>query len=425
MEAGRQRPVQRFTFGLPAGSLGTLVTFHVKSPGVLPPMRPLLALATIAFLLGACTESPQPTTPAPPPKPSGPQAGSPTTASGKARIALLLPLSGRNAPIGQAMQQAAEMALFDTGAKDIALAAYDSGETGESAIQAYNKARTDGVALILGPLFGASATALGPMRRTDRINIISFSNDESVAQPGLWVMGIAAPPQVRRVVDYSVSTGIKRFAVLAPRTTYGDQMARTLQSQVTIRGGSVIATETYDDGSVNAAAQRIADAAKAGDGKVAVLVPVAPPRLTTALAALTNAGLDAKQMQFIGTGVWDVPGIGSDPQARGAWYAAPDPARRADFERKYVSTYGRPPHRLATLAYDAVSLASQLARAKPGGDFSAEAITNPNGWSGVDGVFRFLPDGRTERTLAVIEVQGDRGVVVSPAPSTFASQPSL
>lgn len=384
-------------------------------------MRPLLALATIALLLGACTESPKPTTPLPPPKPSGPQAGSPTTASGKARIALLLPLSGRNAPIGQAMQQAAEMALFDTGAKDLALAAYDSGETGESAIQAYNRARTDGVALVLGPLFGSSASALGPQRRTDRINIIAFSNDESVAQPGLWVMGIAAPPQVRRVVDYSVSTGIKRFAVLAPRTTYGDQMTRTLQSQVTIRGGSVIATEFYDEGTgVQGAAQRIADAARLGDGKVAVLVPVAPPRLTTALAALAGAGLDSKQVQLIGTGVWDVGGIGSDPQLRGAWYAAPDPTRRADFERKFVSTYGRPPHRLATLAYDAVSLAGQLARAKPGGDFSAEAITNPNGWSGVDGVFRFLPDGRTERTLAVIEVQGDRGVVVSPAPNTFA-----
>ena len=387
-------------------------------------MRPLLALATVAFLLGACTESPQPSTPLPP-KPAGPQAGSPTTASGKARIALLLPLSGRNAPIGQAMQQAAEMALFDTGAKDLALAAYDSGETGDSAIQAYKKAQTDGVALMLGPLFGASASALGPLRRTDRINIIAFSNDESLAQPGVWVMGIAAPPQVRRVVDYSVSTGIKRFAVLAPRTTYGDQMARTLQSQVTIRGGSVVATETYDEGGdVTAAARRIADAAKAGDGKLAVLVPVAPPRLATALAALSGAGLDSKQVQLIGTGVWDVGGIGSEPQLRGAWYAAPDPARRADFERKYVSTYGRPPHRLATLAYDAVSLAGQLARAKPGGDFSAEAIANPNGWSGVDGVFRFLPDGRTERALAVIEVQGDRGVVVSPAPTTFAGQPT-
>ena len=99
---------------------------------------------------------------------------------------------------------------------------------------------------------------------------------------------------------------------------------------------------------------------------------------------------------------------------RGAWYAAPDPARRADFERRFVATYGRPPNRLATLAYDAVSLAGNLARLKPGGDFSAEAITNPNGWSGVDGIFRFLPDGRSERALAVIEVQGDRGTVVEP-----------
>jgi ABC-type branched-subunit amino acid transport system substrate-binding protein len=356
----------------------------------------------------------------PPPK-TGPVAGSPTTASGKARIALLLPLSGRNASIGQSMQQAAELALFDTGAKDLALAAYDAGETGDAAVQAYKRAQTDGCALILGPLYGASAAALAPLRRTDRTNIISFSNDESVAQPGLWVMGIAAPPQVRRVVDYTVSTGIKRFAVLSPRSTYGEQMARTLESHVAVRGGTVVASETYDEHSdVSIPAKRLADAAR-GDGKLAILLPIAPPRLNTVLASLSANGVEPKSVQLIGTGVWDTPGIGQDPMLRGAWYAAPDPARRADFERKYVATYGRPPHRLATLAYDAVSLAAQLARLKPGGDFSAEAIANPNGWSGVDGVFRLLPDGRTERTLAVIEVQGDRNVVVSPAPSTFAS----
>jgi hypothetical protein len=138
------------------------------------------------------------------------------------------------------------------------------------------------------------------------------------------------------------------------------------------------------------------------------------------LAALSAAGIDGRSAQFIGTGVWDVSNIGADAAARGAWYAAPDPARRADFERRFLATYGRPPNRLATLAYDAVALAGNLARLKPGGDFSAEAITNPNGWSGVDGVFRFLPDGRSERALAVIEVQSNRGMVVSPAPSTFA-----
>ena len=166
-------------------------------------------------------------------------------------------------------------------------------------------------------------------------------------------------------------------------------------------------------------AKRLAAALK-GDGKLAILVPVAPPRLSTALAALGAAGLDNKSVQFIGTGVWDVPNVGSDAMARGAWYAAPDPARRADFERRFLATYGRPPNRLATLAYDGVALAGNLARLKPGGDFSAEAITNPNGWSGVDGIFRFLPDGRSERALAVIEVQGSRGAVVSPAPTTFA-----
>ena len=62
---------------------------------------------------------------------------------------------------------------------------------------------------------------------------------------------------------------------------------------------------------------------------------------------------------------------------------------------------------------------SAIARLKPGGDFSAEALTNPNGFSGIDGIFRFLPNGRAERALAVIVVQAGPGQVVSPAPTTF------
>ena len=380
----------------------------------------LFALATAAFLLGACGEQPQTSTPAALPTTVKASVGSPVTPSGKTRIALLLPLSGGAAPIGQAMQQAAEMALFDTGAKELALAAYDSGDSADTAMEAYRKARTDGVAMVLGPLFGTSAKALAPLVAQGGANVVSFSNDESVAQRGVWIMGIAAPPQVRRVVDYSVESGIRRFAAFAPQTSYGEQMVRALESQATIRGATVAGVELYDPNSADlvTSAKRLAAGLK-GDGKLAILVPVAPPRLSTALAALAAAGLDNKSAQFIGTGVWDVPNVGADAMARGAWYAAPDPARRADFERRFLATYGRPPNRLATLAYDGVALAGNLARLKPGGDFSAEAITNPNGWSGVDGIFRFLPDGRSERALAVIEVQGNRGTVVSPAPGTF------
>jgi branched-chain amino acid transport system substrate-binding protein len=384
-------------------------------------MRPLFAIATVAFLLGACTEAPQTST-ATPPATTTPKPGSPITASGKTRIALMLPLSGRSAAIGQALQQSAELALFDTGAKELALANYDSGDSPDQAAQAYRKAKTEGVALVLGPLFGTSAKALGPLVKEGGANVVSFSNDEQAAQPGVWIMGIAAPPQVRRVVDHALSTGIKRFAAFAPMTAYGDQMTRTLQGYVTQRGGQIVATESFPENlDLTASAKRLADAINKGEGKTAVLVPVAPPRLSSVLASLSAAGVDNKSVQLIGTGTWDVPGVGSEALLRGAWYAAPDPARRADFERKFVATYGRPPPRLASLSYDAVALASRLARLKPGGDFSAEAITNPNGWSGVDGVFRFLPDGRSDRTLAVIEVQGDRSVVVSAAPSSFVS----
>jgi branched-chain amino acid transport system substrate-binding protein len=337
----------------------------------------LFALATAAFLLAACGGSPKTSTTTAP-STTTTTAGSPVTASGKTRIALLLPLSGQSAPIGQYLQQAAEMALFDTGAKELALAAYDSGETADT------------------------------------------SNDEQAAQRGVWIMGIAAPPQVRRVVDHAVDAGIKRFAAFAPQTSYGQQMVQTMESQVTIRGGKVAAVELFDANSadLNTPARRLAEASR-GEDKLAVLVPVAPPRLSAALAALAAAGIDNKSVQLIGTGVWDVPNIGSEIMLRGAWYAAPDPAKRADFERRFLSTYGRPPPRLATLAYDGVSLAGHLARLKQGGDFSAEAITNPNGWSGIDGIFRFLPNGRSERALAVIAVQSGPGSVVSPAPTSF------
>ena len=386
------------------------------------------ALMATLFLVGACSEPPQTSTPVRQATTPRPSTGSPTTPSGKVRIALLLPLTGQAAPIGQSLQQAAEMALFDAGAKELSLATYDSGSTPETAIEAYRKARTEGAALVLGPLFGNSATALAPLVGQGGANVVSFSNDEAAATRGVWVMGIAAPPQVRRVVDHAIDAGIKRFATFAPNTPYGEQMARTLESHVAVRGGTVVASELYDANSADliTPAKRLAGETlgrSGGDGKLAVLVPVAPPRLSPALSALTAAGIDKASVQFVGTGVWDVPGIGADSMLRGAWYAAPDPARRADFERRYTSTYGRPPHRLATLAYDGVALAGHLARLKPGGDFSAEAITNPNGWSGVDGIFRFLPDGRTERALAVIEIQGERNVVVSPAPTTFPATP--
>ena len=133
----------------------------------------LFALATTAFLLGACAESSKTSTPAAPSTTVKASVGSPVTASGKARIALLLPLSGRTAPIGQSLQQAAEMSLFDTGAKELALAAYDSGESaetrGRSLPQGPYRRRGAGARSAVRQLGPGAGAAGRPRRRQGRV----------------------------------------------------------------------------------------------------------------------------------------------------------------------------------------------------------------------------------------------------------------
>ena len=54
-----------------------------------------------------------------------------------------------------------------------------------------------------------------------------------------------------------------------------------------------------------------------------------------------------------------------------------------------------------------------------GPPFSTEAILDPNGFTGVDGLFRFTPQGLVQRGLAVLEVGPQGDIVISPAPQSF------
>ncbi len=75
--------------------------------------------------------------------------------------------------------------------------------------------------------------------------------------------------------------------------------------------------------------------------------------------------------------------------------------------------------RIATLGYDATGLAAVLARLGGAPDFSAATLTNPSGFAGVDGIFRFTPDGVVERGLAVLKLDRRAIEVISPAPASF------
>jgi hypothetical protein len=124
-------------------------------------------------------------------------------------------------------------------------------------------------------------------------------------------------------------------------------------------------------------------------------------------------------VRLLGSGLWDDSSIAGEPALEGGWFAASPPEPRREFESRFQTTYGHPAPRLASLAFDAAALAAVLGKSGGGEPISQEAILNPNGFTGVDGLFRFTKDGLVQRGLAVLEVEPQGNIAVSPAPQNF------
>jgi ABC-type branched-subunit amino acid transport system substrate-binding protein len=344
---------------------------------------------------------------------------------GASQVALLLPLSGQQAPLGKAMLEAAQMALLETGQGNgggIVLVPQDTGGTPEGAEAAARKAIGDGARLILGPLFSASVRAASGPARERGVPIVAFTNDADVAAPGVFILGLLPGPQIERVVMEAAAAGAKRFSVLAPASAYGQRGAQAAEEAVPRAGGSIVSMEFYDPSGIDAQETARRLARQPAD---IVVLPEGPPRAATLAPIYAYYETRGARARFVGTQLWEDPSMWREPALYGAWFAAPPADARNAFMERFQSLQGHAAPRIATLAYDATALASVLARRRGGPDFSVDAITQPNGFTGVEGLFRFHRDGLSERALAVMEIRrGSDPAVIRPAPATFEDRPS-
>jgi len=348
-----------------------------------------------------------------PPAVAAPVAPAP---SGPPRVGLLLPLSGPSAPLGKAMLDAAEMALFDQPDSGITLLPRDTQGSPDAAAAAARDAIQQGARIIVGPLLAGEVEAVKPIAAGANVPVLAFSNSTSVAGGGVFLLGFQPQQEIARVVQYAISKGHQRFAVLAPSSPYGDLATDALKAAVGTGGSaSVVHVGTYDPETTDLA-PIVRDFAQNTEFD-ALLLPEGGTRLRLLAPLLPYDGIDPDTVKYLGTGLWDEPGLGTEPALEGGWYAAPAPATRGGFESRYATLYGHAPPRLATLPYDAISLVVTLVHA--GGDLSVAALTNPNGFAGVDGIFRLLASGITQRGLAVLQVERGQPTVIDPAPTDF------
>ena len=409
-------------------------------------VSPIAALMLLLALV-ACMRGPMVAAPAGPPQPpvtgpGGPPPGGspPPGAGGPVKVAVLLPLSGANAELGKAMLEAAQMALFTTGNDRLTLVPRDTTGTPDGAAGAARAALADGAQLILGPLLAAEVDAVKPVAGEAKINVIAFSTATQLAGDNVFLMGFLPRQEVVRETAFARESGVSRFAVLAPNSEYGRLMTDALRETAGQAGGTVVKAESFDprSGDASPAIQRLAgNTASAAPGTSpepdaapapgptqrvsfdALLLPEGGDQLKQIARRLKTAGIGSPQVRLLGSGLWDDTSVSSEPALVGGWFAASPPDARREFQSRFQSTYGHAPPRLASLAFDAAALAAVLAKAGGPAPFAHDAILNPSGFTGVDGLFRFTPQGLVQRGLAVLEVQPQGPVVVSPAPRDF------
>jgi branched-chain amino acid transport system substrate-binding protein len=315
------------------------------------------------------------------------------------------------------MMKAAELALFDSRNRDLLLMSADEGSGGSEAAAGAQTLVAEGAEVIVGPLFAQSVLAVAPITRDHGVPLISFSTDRTVGGDGVYLLSFQPENEVRRIVRYAASRGHSGFAALIPSTAYGARVAQAFRESVQAAGGQVVGMEDFvpATGDVAAPAQKIAQSKPD-----AILIPQGGALLRQIAPTLAADGVGSQQIQYLGTGLWDDPATAREPNLAGGWFAAPDPQAERTFAERYRASFGSAPPALASLAYDAVSLVAVLAPGLPYHRFTAEALTDPNGFSGVDGIFRFEPDGSSERGLSVLGVEPGGGfAVISPAPTTF------
>jgi branched-chain amino acid transport system substrate-binding protein len=390
----------------------------------------------LAAFMAACATapSPGPSTPPPPgPGPVVPEDAQVQTRDGVTppfmrnqrvvRVGLLLPFSLRPQD-ASALYSAAELALFDHGDQTTLLIPRDAGADEASANAAARALLNDGADIIIGPVLREGVIGAGRAAATERVPVIGFSSDRTVAGNGVYLLSFQLEDEISRLVSFAATRNIRTIALLAPSNEYGRRVEEALRAEARLRGVTVTTSQLYNrtDADASAAATALAASLRSTPAQAILIAENGTP-LRSIGTALVQAGVDQRQVRFMGTSAW-AGDAQREPTLAGGWYVSADPSARTDFEARYQTIYGRAPTRLASLGYDAVALASLLSRDTGSNGFAPNRLQNTDGFAGSDGLFRFNANGAIERGLAIIEVGQNTVNVVDAAPRRFPGQGS-
>lgn len=340
-------------------------------------------------------------------------------------VALLVPRGSGNAgddTLAQALENAARLAIADLDGVRIDLRVYGTGGKAGQAQQAALQAVNDGAKIILGPVYAEAANAVAVAVAPKSVNVLSFSNNTSIAGGNLWVLGPTFDNSARRLVSYASRQGKRRIVVLHSNDVSGEAGLQAIQRAASGTGAALVGSVSHEfsqQGVVNAVPQ-VAATLKANNGDTLFLTANSAGALPLFAQMLPEAGVGPDVAQWVGLARWDIPA--QTPQLaglQGGWFAMPDPEMTMRFVSRYQSAYGVPPHPIAGLSYDGIAAIGALIKAGKANALTGAALTQGAGFQGTSGIFRLRGDGTNERGMAVAQIRNRQVVVIDGAPRSF------
>jgi len=340
-------------------------------------------------------------------------------------VALLTPGDSSDpghAVIAQSLENAARMAITDLKGVRIDLRVYPTAGEPERAAEVARQAVDDGARILLGPVFAESVNAAGLAIAGRGVNMLSFSNNTEIAGGHVFVLGNTFRDTADRLAQFAVSRGKGDVMIVHGRNTAESIGRDAIADAVTHAGGRIVAVASFElsqTALIDAVPEIVAGVESSGARSV-FLTSGTDGALPLLTQLMKENGVDPETAQYIGLLRWDIPATAlALPGVQDGWFALPDPGLAARFGERYVSAFGTPPHPIAGLAYDGVAAIGALAAAGRSDALTRSALTQANGFAGVNGVFRLLPDGTGQRGLAVAEIRDKQVIVIDPAPRNF------
>ena len=338
-------------------------------------------------------------------------------------VALLVP-HGTSDPQEQALardlENAARMAVSDLSGVTIDLRVYGTAGQAAQAQQAAVNAADDGARIIIGPLHAESANAVAVVMASRDINVLTFSNNPTIAGGNLFVLGQTFQNTANRLAGYAVGEGTSRVVAVYSDNLAGRLGRSAIDQALRNNGVTLVGSVAYEfsQQGVLDAVPAIRETVETQSADAIFLTANTAGALPLFSQMLPENGIGPDRLQYIGLARWDTPPQTLQlPGVQGGWFALPDPNRSARFQSRFQSAYGRPPHPLAGLAYDGIAAVGALVQSGQG--LGRAGLTQSAGFKGVNGVFRLRPDGTNERGLAVGTIIDEQVRILSPAPQSF------